>query len=80
MEFGRVLDAYPKAGAELDQTLKDHDLPVGSHSSIQDTSGLRYLGGDKGWTREQIATAVNAGGHKNGISGDARKASRKSAR
>jgi creatinine amidohydrolase len=69
-------DVYTKAGAEFDQWLKDHDLPVGSHASIKDTSELWYLGGDKGWIRkDQIATAVSDAGHKNGISGDARKSS-----
>jgi creatinine amidohydrolase len=69
-------DVYTKAGAEFDQWLRDHNLPVGSHASIKDTSELWYLGGDKGWIRkDQIATAVGDAGHKNGISGDARKSS-----
>jgi creatinine amidohydrolase len=69
-------DVYTKAGAEFDQWLRDHNLPVGSHASIKDTSELWYLGGDKGWIRQdQIATAVSDPGHKNGISGDARKSS-----
>ncbi len=69
-------DVYTKAGADFDQWLRDHDLPVGSHASIKDTSELWYLGGDKGWIRkDQIATAVSDAGHKNGISGDARKSS-----
>lgn len=69
-------DVYVKAGADFDQWLKDHDLPVGSHASIKDTSELWYLGGDKGWIRrDQIANAVSDAGHKNGISGDARKSS-----
>ena len=69
-------DVYVKAGAEFDQWLSDHNLPVGSHASIKDTSELWYLGGDKGWIRkDQIATAVTDAGHKNGISGDARQSS-----
>jgi creatinine amidohydrolase/Fe(II)-dependent formamide hydrolase-like protein len=69
-------DVYVKAGADFDQWLKAHDLPVGSHASIKDTSELWYLGGDKGWIRQdQIATAVSDASHKNGISGDARKSS-----
>jgi creatinine amidohydrolase len=69
-------DVYTKAGAEFDQWLKDHNLPVGSHASIKDTSELWYLGGDNGWIRkDQIATAITDAGHKNGISGDARKSS-----
>jgi creatinine amidohydrolase/Fe(II)-dependent formamide hydrolase-like protein len=69
-------DVYAKAGADFDRWLREHDLPVGSHASIKDTSELWYLGGDKGWIRrDQIATAVSDPGHKNGISGDARKSS-----
>jgi creatinine amidohydrolase len=69
-------DVYTRAGAEFNQWLKDHNLPVGSHASIKDTSELWYLGGGKGWIRQdQIATAVGGPGHKNGISGDARKSS-----
>jgi len=69
-------DVYTKAGEDFNQWLKDHNLPVGSHASIKDTSELWYLGGDKGWIRQdQIATAVSDPGHKNGISGDARKSS-----
>lgn len=49
---------------------------MSSHASIKGTSELWRLGGDKGWIRQdQIATAVSDPGHKNGISGDARKSS-----
>jgi creatinine amidohydrolase len=69
-------DVYSKAGTKFNQWLTDHNLPVGSHASIKDTSELWYLGGDKGWIRkDQIANAVGDSGHKNGISGDARKSS-----
>jgi creatinine amidohydrolase/Fe(II)-dependent formamide hydrolase-like protein len=69
-------DVYTKAGADFNQWLRDHDLPVGSHASIKDTSELWYLGGDKGWIRQdQIAAAVGDPSHKNGVSGDARKSS-----
>jgi creatinine amidohydrolase len=69
-------DVYTKAGADFDQWLRDHNLPVGSHASIKDTSQLWYLGGDKGRIRQdQMATAVSDPGHKNRISGDARKSS-----
>jgi creatinine amidohydrolase/Fe(II)-dependent formamide hydrolase-like protein len=69
-------DVYAKAGTDINQWLTKHDLPVGSHASIKDTSELWYLGGDKGWIRkDQIATAVSDAGHKNGISGDARRSS-----
>jgi creatinine amidohydrolase/Fe(II)-dependent formamide hydrolase-like protein len=69
-------DLYSKAGTEFNKWLSAHDLPVGSHASIKDTSELWYLGGDKGWIRkDQIPNAVGDATHKNGISGDARKAS-----
>jgi creatinine amidohydrolase/Fe(II)-dependent formamide hydrolase-like protein len=69
-------DVYAKAGTEFNKWLNAHDLPVGSHASIKDTSELWYLGGDKGWIRkDQVPNAVGDASHKNGISGDARKAS-----
>jgi creatinine amidohydrolase/Fe(II)-dependent formamide hydrolase-like protein len=69
-------DVYTKAGAAFNKWLTDHNLPVGSHASIKDTSELWYLGGDKGWIRkDQIPNAVGDASHKNGISGDARKSS-----
>lgn len=67
-------DVYTRVGTDFNKWLQDHSLPVGSHASIKDTSELWYLGGDKGWIRkDQIATAVGDAGHKNGISGDARR-------
>jgi creatinine amidohydrolase/Fe(II)-dependent formamide hydrolase-like protein len=69
-------DVYTKAGAEFNKWLSEHNLPVGSHASIKDTSELWYLGGDRGWIRlDQVANAVGDTSHKNGISGDARKSS-----
>lgn len=69
-------DVYAKVGTDFNGWLKEHDLPAGSHASIKDTSELWYLGGDKGWIRkDQIAAAVGDAGHKNGISGDARRSS-----
>jgi len=69
-------DVYAKAGADFNQWLTKHDLPVGSHASIKDTSELWYLGGDKGWIRkDQVPNAVGDAGHTNGISGDARRSS-----
>lgn len=69
-------DVYAKVGTDFNKWLTQHDLPVGAHASIKDTSELWYLGGDKGWIRkDQIATAVGDAGHKNGISGDARRSS-----
>jgi creatinine amidohydrolase/Fe(II)-dependent formamide hydrolase-like protein len=69
-------DVYTKAGAEFNKWLTEHNLPVGSHASIKDTSELWYLGGDKGWIRKnEIPNAVGDASHKNGISGDARKSS-----
>jgi creatinine amidohydrolase len=69
-------DVYAKVGTDFNKWLTEHQLPVGSHASIKDTSELWYLGGDKGWIRkDQIATAVGDPDHKNGISGDARRSS-----
>jgi creatinine amidohydrolase len=69
-------DVYTRAGTEFNKWLTGHNLPVGSHASIKDTSELWYLGGDRGWIRkDQIPNAVGDASHKNGISGDARKAS-----
>ena len=65
-------DVYTKVGTDFNKWLQDHNLPVGSHASIKDTSELWYLGGDKWIRKDQIATAVSDPGHKNGISGDAR--------
>lgn len=82
-------DVYEKVGVDFNKWLTEHDLPVGAHASIKDTSELLYLGGNKGWVREElIPTAVGDPVRKpgeprdpsvkrinNGISGDARKSS-----
>ncbi len=73
-------DVYRKAGSEFNKWLTAHNLPVGQHASIKDTSELLYLEGNRAWIRkEQLPTAVgNGGGGEeggNGISGDARKSS-----
>jgi creatinine amidohydrolase/Fe(II)-dependent formamide hydrolase-like protein len=80
-------DVYAKVGTDFNKWLTNHNLPVGSHASIKDTSELWYLGGDQGWVRQdQIATAVGPPPRKpgeprdpkrtnNGISGDARQSS-----
>jgi len=76
-------DIYEKVGTDFNKWLTDHNLPVGSHASIKDTSELWYLGGDQGWIRkDQIATAFSEPRKPgeprkvgNGISGDARKSS-----
>ena len=48
-ESGCLLrDVYSKAGAEFNKWLTAHDLPVGSHASIKDTSELWQRGGDRG--------------------------------
>jgi creatinine amidohydrolase/Fe(II)-dependent formamide hydrolase-like protein len=69
-------DVYKKAGAEFNKWLVAHELPVGAHASIKDTSEMLYLGADKGWVRREfIATAIGDKDTKNGISGDARRSS-----
>ena len=79
-------DVYQKVGADFNKWLVEHNLPVGAHASIKDTSEMLYLGGDKGFVRKElIATAVGEPAHKegetgarhagNGISGDARQSS-----
>ena len=51
--------------------LKQHQLPVGSHASIPDTSELMYLGGE-GFVRQD---RLVAGRPDNGIVGDPRPSS-----
>jgi len=42
-------DIYVKAGTDFDRWLKAHDLPVGSHACIKDTSeAIGKCGGDDG--------------------------------
>ncbi len=76
-------DVYIKAGADFDKSLADRGLPASSHAGIPDTSTMLYLGGDKGWVRQElIKTAIGDPMPKpgerperkinNGITGDAR--------
>ena len=52
-------EVYAKANADFDKYLAEKGLPVSSHAGIPDTSEMLYLGGDKGWVRnELVATAV----------------------
>lgn len=79
-------EVYRKAQDDFDTWLKEHGYPVSSHAGIPDTSEMLYLGGDKGWVRQDlIKTAVGdpvpPPGERperkinNGISGDARRSS-----
>ena len=79
-------DVYKLANDEFDKYLTAHNLPLSTHAGIPDTSEMLYLGGDKGWVRnELIPTAVGDPAAKpgesqpaparrvnNGIRGDAR--------
>jgi creatinine amidohydrolase len=77
-------DVYTKAAAQFNKWAEENGYPPGSHASLKDTSELLYLGGDKGWVREElIASALgdppgrpadpNAKRINNGITGDARR-------
>jgi creatinine amidohydrolase len=82
-------EVYEKANADFDKYLAEHKYPLSSHAGIPDTSEMMYLGGDKGWVRQdKIATALgdpmrkpgeprdpNAARIHNGITGDARPSS-----
>lgn len=59
---------YRKAREDFNAWLKEHNLPVGRHASIPDTSELMYLGGDAYVRRERLV----AGHPDNGIVGDPR--------
>ena len=74
-------EMYAKAQGDYTKWLADNGYPAGGHASIMDTSEMLYLGGDKGWVREELLkTAVGdpVGGPgqgqriHNGITGDAR--------
>jgi creatinine amidohydrolase/Fe(II)-dependent formamide hydrolase-like protein len=62
---------YREARDDFNDWLKKHDLPVGTHASIPDTSELMYLGGEEYVRKNRI---VN-GDPGNGITGDPRRSS-----
>ena len=62
---------YREARDDFNAWLKAHNLPVGTHASIPDTSELMYLGGDAFVRPDRLA----AGTGENGIVGDSRPAS-----
>jgi creatinine amidohydrolase len=62
---------YQKARDDFNVWLKQHNLPVGTHASIPDTSELMYLGGDDYVRKERLAV----GNSENGVSGDPRQSS-----
>jgi creatinine amidohydrolase len=62
---------YREARDDFNAWLKAHNLPVGAHASIPDTSELMYLGGDAFVRPDRLA----AGAPDNGIVGDSRPAS-----
>ena len=79
-------EVYKKAQDDFDKWCADHGYQSGGHANISDTSEMIYLGGDKGWVRNDLlATAIGdpvpAPGQKavkkidNGITGDARRSS-----
>jgi creatinine amidohydrolase/Fe(II)-dependent formamide hydrolase-like protein len=79
-------EVYQKAQGDFDKWLAANGYPSSSHAGIPDTSEMLYLGGDKGWVRQElIKTALgdpirkpgeprdpNAKRINNGITGDAR--------
>src|SRR5690349_16994447 len=62
---------YQKARDDFNAWLKEHNLPVGTHASIPDTSELLYLGGEDYVRKDRIV----AGTPQNGIAGDPRPSS-----
>jgi creatinine amidohydrolase/Fe(II)-dependent formamide hydrolase-like protein len=63
-----VSSVYKEARDDFNAWLKQHDLPVGTHASIPDTSELMYLGGDTYIRKDKLA----AGDGSNGVQGDPR--------
>ena len=64
-----------KRMADFDAYLKAQNLPAGGHATIGDTSEMLYLGGDKGWVRQdeiKNAVAPPRGEPGNGVTGDGR--------
>ena len=62
---------YKEARDDFNTWLKQHNLPVGTHASIPDTSELMYLGGDDYVRKDRLVT----GSPDNGIVGDPRQSS-----
>jgi creatinine amidohydrolase len=62
---------YKEAREDFNAWLKQHQLPVGTHASIPDTSELMYLGGEDYVRKSRLA----AGSPDNGIVGDSRPSS-----
>jgi creatinine amidohydrolase/Fe(II)-dependent formamide hydrolase-like protein len=62
---------YKEAREDFNAWLKDHNLPVGTHASIPDTSELMYLGGDEYVRKDRLVI----GSPDNGITGDPRRSS-----
>jgi creatinine amidohydrolase len=59
---------YKKSRDDFNAWLKQHNLPVGTHASIPDTSELMYLGGDEYVRKDRL----QPGNSTNGVSGDPR--------
>jgi creatinine amidohydrolase/Fe(II)-dependent formamide hydrolase-like protein len=47
-------EVYAKANADFDKWLRENGYPSSAHAGIPDTSEMLYLGGDKGWVREDL--------------------------
>ena len=62
---------YKEAREDFNAWLKQHQLPVGTHASIPDTSELMYLGGEEYVRKDRLV----AGNSNNGIVGDPRPSS-----
>ena len=82
-------EVYAKAQGDFDKWLQSQGYPSSSHAGIPDTSTMLFLGGDVWVRKELIKTAVgdpiaapgtardpNAKRINNGITGDARRASK----
>lgn len=79
-------EVYGKANGDFDKWLAAQGYPASLHAGIPDTSEMLYLGGTKGWVRQDLIAAavgdpVPAPGQEaaqtmnNGIIGDARRSS-----
>ena len=47
-------EVYAKAQNDFNAWLEQHGYPRGAHGAIADTSTMLYLGGDKGWVRQDL--------------------------